>query len=82
MVPHAFVEDENAAYSWLRSRGTFPIGFGQTPDDAYADLIRRLLALEPARRFEPTLDGGYSLEWELEWPDGQRSSTEFCHPGS
>jgi hypothetical protein len=74
--PHDVPEEpsygDNAAAAWWQQAGDFPIGRGRSATDAYEDLVRRLEAVPPTRRFPPTL-GQHMWTWDLEWPSGRQS---------
>lgn len=60
------------AASWWDQAGDAPVGRGDTPDHAHADLLRRLEVIEPARKRPPVSElSGETWEWQLRWPSGK-----------
>jgi hypothetical protein len=71
-VPDEPSGDDITAVSWWDQARDIPVGRGDTPDHAHADLVRRLEAIEPARRHPPASElSGETWTWELRWPSGQ-----------
>lgn len=74
--------DDLAAVSWWSELGDLPVGRGDTPDQAYADLARRLEAIEPARRYPAASErSGDMWTWELRWPNGEVTIIDRCWRG-
>jgi len=93
-APREIFDDDNVAYGWYENAGltdfngayggktaNVPVGVGKTPQEAYEDLIRRLRDMEPVRRWDPTLDGGFIWEYEVAWPGGRQSTVELSNSG-
>jgi len=93
-TPREIFDDDNVAYGWYENSGlmTFhgtyggqtanvPVGVGKTPQRAYEDLIRKLREMEPVRRWDPTLDGGFIWQYEISWPGGRLSTVELSNAG-
>jgi hypothetical protein len=71
-VPEEPGSSDVIADGWWRDHTDLPIGRGDSPDEAYQDLLRRLEAIEPTARYPQTSKGGGSLwSWEIRWPDGE-----------
>jgi hypothetical protein len=92
--PHEIFDDDNIAYGWYEYAGlqffdgryggktaNVPVGVGKTPEEAYEDLIVQLRGMEPVRRWDPTLNGGFIWQYEVVWPGGRSSTVELSHPG-
>lgn len=81
-VPERPFSDDVTAVGWWSNADAVPIGLGSTPDDAYADLFRRLEAIDPIRKHPPKSEfSGWMWTWEITWPDGQRRIVDRCWRG-
>jgi len=93
-TPREIFDDDDLAYGWYENAGlthfngayggktaNVPVGVGKTPQEAYEGLIRRLRDMEPVRRWDPTPDGGFIWEYEVDWPGGRRSTVNLSNPG-
>ena len=82
-VPLGPFSDVLEAATWWGDADAVPIGLGPTPDAAYADLFRRLKAVEPVRKYPPKSEySGWMWTWELKWPDDQRRIVDRSWRGS
>ncbi len=81
-VPGEASGDDITAVTWWDKAADMPIGRGDTPDHAHADLVRRLEVIDPAHRYPPTSDlSGEMWTWELRWPSGQVTIADRCWRG-
>jgi hypothetical protein len=63
------------AATWWAQAGDVPVGRGDTPDHAHADLLRRLEAIEPAHKHPPASKlSNETWTWELRWPSGKKTT--------
>ena len=71
MPDDPFGGDTFAATWWEDAEG-LPIGRGRTPDDAVADLVKRLEAIPPEKKVPAKSELGQTMwKWTLTWPSGQ-----------
>jgi hypothetical protein len=89
-VPREIFDDENTAYAWYEETGVqsfggrygglkapVPVGIGVSPSEANEDLIAVLRTMEPFRRFGPSADGTHSYDYEITWPNGERTEVSL-----
>lgn len=70
-VPEGPFSGDVLAVAWWDDAGDVPVGRGDSPGEAYDDLVRRLEAIRPARVYEPKSRlSGTSWDWDLAWPTG------------
>lgn len=81
-VPDGPFGDDLTAASWWEDLGDLPVGRGGAPNEAYADLVRRLEAIEPARTYPAASElSGDMWAWELRWPTGEMTMIDRCWRG-
>lgn len=70
-VPDGPFSGDVPAATWWADAGDMPIGRGGSPDEAYANLVRRPEAIPPTRIYEPASElNGTTWDWQLRWPAG------------
>ncbi len=81
-VPDEPFGGDIGAATWWHDADHVPVGRGDTPDHAYADLTRRLEAIEPARTHHAVSElSGNMSTWELRWPSGEVTLIDWSWRG-
>jgi hypothetical protein len=66
--------DDSSAAGWWADAEGLPVGRGDTPDLAYADLVRRLETIPPDEQSPPSSRLGQTIwKWNVTWPSGQQA---------
>lgn len=74
---------DTVAAAWWAGVAGLPVGRGDTPDTAHADLVARLEAIQPTNRYPAySKTGGEMWSWELQWPSGDLSIVDRSWRGA